>query len=199
MLPMFGGLFMRPIKPFSRPVLAVAATLLLAGPALAQNEPSRTRQIEEDASKVATSPLKDVGVVKDKIPQVLIDARTGTYALPAPLTCKTIFDAVDALDAELAPDLDAASTQIKSGMSATEIGETVVHGLTPLRSWVRKLSGAEKNANEVQAAIMAGSIRRGYLKGVGLGMNCKPPAAPLGVSLPVSTPTLTAKPKPKKH
>jgi hypothetical protein len=198
---MFGGLFMRPIKPFSRPVLAVAATLLLAGPALAQNEPSRTRQIEEDASKVATSPLKDVGVVKDKIPQVLIDARTGTYVLPAPLTCKTIFDAVDALDAELAPDLDAASTQIKSGMSATEIGETVVHGLTPLRSWVRKLSGAEKNANEVQAAIMAGSIRRGYLKGVGLGMNCKPPAAPLGVSLPVPTPTPTAKPKPKpkKH
>jgi hypothetical protein len=198
---MFGGLFMRPIKPFSRPVLAVAATLLLAGPALAQNEPSRTRQIEEDASKVATSPLKDVGVVKDNIPQVLIDARTGTYVLPAPLTCKTIFDAVDALDAELAPDLDAASTQIKSGMSATEIGETVVHGLTPLRSWVRKLSGAEKNANEVQAAIMAGSIRRGYLKGVGLGMNCKPPAAPLGVSLPVPTPTPTAKPKPKpkKH
>ena len=32
-------------------------------------------------------------------------------------------------------------------MSATEIGETVVHGLTPLRSWVRKLSGAEKNAD----------------------------------------------------
>jgi hypothetical protein len=189
------------MRPISQPALAVIATLLLATPALAQTEPSKTQQVEEGASKVVTAPLKDVGVVKDKIPQVLIDARTGTYVLPAPLTCKTIFDAVDALDAELAPDLDAASTQIKSGMSATEIGETVVHGLTPLRSWVRKLSGAEKNANEVQAAIMAGSIRRGYLKGVGLGMNCKPPAAPLGVSLPVPTPTPTAKPKPKpkKH
>ena len=66
---------MRPIKPFSQPVLAVAATLLLATPALAQTEPSKTKQIEEDASKVATSPLKDVGVVKDKIPQVLIEAR----------------------------------------------------------------------------------------------------------------------------
>ena len=158
--------------------LAVAAALLLASPALAQTEPSRTQQIEQDASKVAKSPLKDVGVVKDKIPRVLIDARTATYALPSPLTCKTLFDAVDALDAELAPDLDAPSTQIKSGMSATEIGETVVHGLTPLRSWVRKLSGAEKNANEVQAAIMAGSVRRGYLKGVGMRMNCAPPAAP---------------------
>jgi hypothetical protein len=195
------------MKPFSQRsfachvVGAALASSLITTTVHAQTEPSKARQIEEDASKVASSPLKDVGVVKDKIPQVLIDARTGTYVLPSPLTCKTIFDAVDALDAELAPDLDAASTQIKSGMSATEIGETVVHGLTPLRSWVRKLSGAEKNANEVQAAIMAGSIRRGYLKGVGLGMSCKPPAAPLGVTLPVSAPTPTAKPKPKpkKH
>ena len=195
---------MRPIKPFPRPLLAAplvcAATLLLAGPALAQTEPSKTQQIEQDAATVAKSPLKDVGVVKDKIPQILIDARKDTYVLPTPLTCKTLFDAVDALDAELAPDLDADSTRIKTGMSATEIGETVVHGLTPLRSWVRKLSGAEKNANEVQAAIMAGSIRRGYLKGVGLGMGCKPPAAPLGVTLPAAAKPLS-KPaaKPKKH
>jgi hypothetical protein len=191
---------MRPIISSALAAPLVGATaFLLATSVLAQTaEPSRARQIEEDASKVATSPLKDVGVVKDKIPQVLIDARTGTYILPSPLTCETIFDAVDALDAELAPDLDAESTQIRSGMSATEIGETVVHGLTPLRSWVRKLSGAEKNANEVQAAIVAGSVRRGYLKGIGLQMGCKPPAAPLGVTLPAAAP-VKAKPKPKKR
>jgi hypothetical protein len=187
---------MRSITLLSRTALAAAATLILAEPALAQTEPSRTKQIEDDASKVATSPLKDVGVIREKIPQVLIDARTGTYVLPSPLTCATIFDAVDALDAELAPDLDQDSTQLKSGMSATEIGETVVHGLMPMRSWIRKLSGAEKNANEVQAAIVAGSVRRGYLKGVGLQMHCKPPAAPLGVTLPAATP---AKAKPKKR
>ncbi|MBO9710329.1 MAG: hypothetical protein J7521_19165 [Caulobacter sp.] len=188
---------MRPI--FPRLILTLALAGLTA-PALAQSQaddPSKTRQIEEDASKVATAPLKDVGVIKDKIPQVLIDARTATYALPSPLTCKTIFDAVDALNAELAPDLDAASTQIKSGMSAGEIGETVVHGLMPMRSWVRKLSGAEKNANEVEAAIVAGSVRRGYLKGVGLQMGCKPPAAPLGISLPASPKAAPAATKPR--
>ena len=184
---------MRPTKLFS---LAAVATLLSASSALAQTtETSKTQQIEQDAATVAKSPLKDVGVVKDKIPQVLIDARTATYALPSPLTCKTIFEAIDALNAELAPDLDNPSTQIKSGMSATEIGETVVHGLTPLRSWVRKLSGAEKNANEVQAAIMAGAIRRGYLKGVGLERGCQPPAAPLGVTLPEAAAKPAAKPK----
>lgn len=181
----------RPLAP------AVLAALLTATPALTQtSEPSKTQQIEEGATTVAKSPLKDVGVIKDQIPQVLIDARKDAYALPSPLSCKTIFDAVDALDAELQPDLDAESTRLKTGMSATEIGETIIHGLTPLRSWVRKLSGAEKNANEVQAAILAGSIRRGYLKGVGLQMRCKPPAAPLGVTLPAA-----AKPaaKPKKR
>ena len=186
---------MRPTKSF-RPSIIAAAILLLTSPAVAQTtEPSRTQQIEQEAATAAKSPLKDVGVVKDKIPQVLIDARTGTYVLPSPLTCKTIFDAVDALDAELAPDLDAPSTQIKSGMSATEIGETVVHGLTPLRSWVRKLSGAEKNDNAVQAAILAGSVRRGYLKGIGLERGCQPPAAPLGVTLPATA----ASAKPKKR
>ncbi|MFZ0268653.1 hypothetical protein [Caulobacter sp.] len=181
-------------------ILAVAATLLLASPALAQTEPepepSRARQIGEGASKVASSPFRDAGMIKEKIPSVLIEARTATYALPSPLTCRTIFDAVDALDGELAPDLDAASTQIKSGMSATELGETVIHGLIPMRSWIRKLSGAEKNANEVQAAILAGSIRRGYLKGLGLQMKCRPPAAPLGVHLPTKA---KAKAKPKKR
>ena len=191
---------MRSTKPFRPSTLAAASIFLLAPPALAQTtEPSKTRQIEQDATTVAKSPLKDVGVVKDKIPQVLLDARASAYALPSPLTCETIFTAVDALDAVLAPDLDNPETQVKSGMSAAEIGETVVHGLTPLRSWVRKLSGAEKNDNEVRQAVLAGSVRRGYLKGLGLQRDCKPPAAPLGVTLP--TPTLTstpAKPKPKK-
>lgn len=185
---------MRPTKSFP----LVVAALLLASPVLAQTEPSKTQQVEQDAASVAKAPLKDVGVVKDKIPQVLIDARTATYALPSPLTCQTIFDAVDALNAELAPDLDNPSTQIKTGMSATEIGETVVHGLMPMRSWVRKLSGAEKNDNAVQAAILAGSIRRGYLKGIGLERGCKPPAAPLGVTPPAAA---SAKPtaKPRKR
>jgi hypothetical protein len=193
---------MRSTKPFHAPILAAASILLVAPPALAQtNEPTRTQQLEQDATTVAKSPLKDVGVIKDKIPPVLLDARASAYALPSPLTCETIFAAVDALDAVLAPDLDNPETQVKSGMSATEIGETVVHSLTPLRSWVRKLSGAEKNDNEVRQAVLAGSVRRGYLKGVGLQRGCKPPAAPLGVTLPAPPPapaTAPAKPKPKK-
>jgi len=48
----------------------------------------------------------------------------------------------------------------------------------PLRSWVRRLSGAEQRSREVLAAIQAGRLRRAYLKGVGMQRNCAPPAAP---------------------
>jgi len=46
-----------------------------------------------------------------------------------------------------------------------------------MRSWIRKLSGAERRDREVQEAIAAGIARRTYLKGVGEARGCKPPAA----------------------
>jgi len=51
--------------------------------------------------------------------------------------------------------------------------------IVPYRSWVRKLSGAERYSREVVAAIAAGSIRRSFLKGVGHASGCQAPAAPL--------------------
>lgn len=47
-----------------------------------------------------------------------------------------------------------------------------------MRSWVRKLTGAEKYAREVEASIAAGTIRRSYLKGLGQAAGCEAPAAP---------------------
>lgn len=51
-------------------------------------------------------------------------------------------------------------------------------GIVPFRGWVRKLSGAERYAKEVAAAITAGTIRRAYLKGLGQAAGCAAPAAP---------------------
>lgn len=43
---------------------------------------------------------------------------------------------------------------------------------------MRKLTGAERYAKEVSAAIAAGTIRRAYLKGIGQAAGCAAPAAP---------------------
>ena len=53
-------------------------------------------------------------------------------------------------------------------------------GVVPFRGWVRKLSGADRYSREVAAAIAAGTIRRGFLKGLGAAAACSPPAAPRG-------------------
>jgi hypothetical protein len=48
----------------------------------------------------------------------------------------------------------------------------------PFRGWVRKLSGAEAHDKLVQSAIIAGNVRRGYLKGLGEARGCPPPGTP---------------------
>jgi hypothetical protein len=170
--------------------LACAATRVLAQagepPPLVKAEPSRVEQAKDEAAKVASSPLKDANIVRTKIPPILQQAAQGPYALPAPLTCKSLGDAIAALDEVLEADLDAAETPGASrfDISPGAMAESFVHGLTPMRSWLRKLSGAEKADAQVQHAIFAGSVRRAYLKGVGLQRGCPVPAAPRGVAAP---------------
>ena len=48
----------------------------------------------------------------------------------------------------------------------------------PFRGWVRKLTGAEQHDKLVQSAIVAGGVRRAYLKGLGEARGCNPPATP---------------------
>ena len=49
------------------------------------------------------------------------------------------------------------------GMTCEGCAEAVrrtVEGMVPFRSWVRKLTGAEKHSKEVAASIIAGGVRR---------------------------------------
>ena len=44
--------------------------------------------------------------------------------------------------------------------------------VVPFRSWVRKLTGAEKHSKHVAAAIAAGTVRRAFLKGLRVARGC---------------------------
>ncbi|MBY0491557.1 MAG: hypothetical protein K2R93_17095, partial [Gemmatimonadaceae bacterium] len=56
--------------------------------------------------------------------------------------------------------------------TVTSTVNTVVDGVIPFRSWVRKLSGAERHSKAVTAAIAAGTMRRPYLKGWARAQGC---------------------------
>jgi hypothetical protein len=94
------------------------------------------------------------------------------------------------LDAALGPDLDTPPATAQAGLiergvdtvGSAAMGslQTAADGVLPFRTWVRKLTGAERYSKQVAAAITAGSIRRAYLKGLGTAAGCEAPAAPKG-------------------
>ena len=193
---------MPPNKPSLRLLCASVTALLVAGcdsAPKAPELPSVPAMVEVDrvdadsdvtnrVGQAAITPLSDLNVVQEKIPEVLRHAKkVGPYAQPDKLECAIVQDEINRLTAALGPDVDDPNTKDKlslldRGTDAAEdygVGfvRRTVEGLVPFRSWVRKLTGAEKHSKEVAASIIAGGVRRAYLKGVRKGMGCPVPAA----------------------
>ncbi len=140
----------------------------------------------KDKSKISeavTVPLNDLNLVHEKIPPVLRAALKHPYALPDELNCLALSGEVSQLDEELGPDLDATETSdnpslIERGINeATKAAVGVIRETTesviPFRSWIRKLSGAERYSKKVASAIAAGIIRRAFLKGLMVSQSCQ--------------------------
>lgn len=166
---------------------AVTAALLSLG-AAAQAADRGEMQAKDTFRDAALAPLEDLNLKQQGIPDVLSRARSDPYDLAGLSRCEPIAAEIGRLDAALGPDLDEApapdtrTRAQKVGGAIKDAGISEVRsessGLLPFRGWVRKLTGAARHDKKVQAAIRAGEIRRGYLKGVGMRMNCAPPAAP---------------------
>lgn len=137
-----------------------------------------------DSNKVtsaATTPLSDLNVVRADIPEVLKAAAAAPYAPPADASCAGIAGGIKALDEVLGPDLDAPRTDGNVGLlergedAATGALKRTAEGVIPFRGWVRKLTGAERYARQVSAAITAGGVRRGFLRGLAAAKACAAP------------------------
>lgn len=167
--------------------LPALAVLALASPALAQTDPG-TLQQHDTFRDAATAPLEDLNLKQKSIPPVLARAVADPYDLTGLTRCEPIAAEVGRLDAALGPDLDEApppdtrSRGKKVADAAYGAGVEGVRDTTrdvlPFRGWIRKLTGAAKHDRAIAKAIQSGGVRRGYLKGVGMRMNCAPPAAP---------------------
>jgi hypothetical protein len=166
-----------------RRTLACAAALAL-GAASAGVRADTAVPATGAAGRAVATPLQDVNVVRSKIPPVLLSALNAPYATPTDRGCDALGAEVRALDVALGADLDAppatAPGAVESG--AGDLLRGAAEGVIPFRSWVRKLSGAERNAREVASAVAAGTVRRAYLKGLGQASGCAAPAAPAAAS-----------------
>lgn len=154
--------------------LALAAT---ATPALARGQDQPASSREPDAQDVAMTPLNDLNLSKDAIPPVLLAASSDPYASTGLTRCSAIQAAIGELDAVLGPDMDVSVTDADR-LSTGRVAKSVVASFIPFRGVLRELSGAAGHERAYEAAIYAGSVRRGFLKGLGQQKGCDYPARP---------------------
>ncbi|AMK25028.1 MULTISPECIES: hypothetical protein [unclassified Sphingobium] len=160
----------------------VAAPLLFSTAAPAQVQEKKDDTLKK-AGSIATQPARDVGIDKDKIPQVLQRAVEDPYGRPASRSCKNLKAALDELNAVLGPDFTVGqkANENRTGKIAEAVGKTIVNSIIPFRGLVREISGAAPAERRLEAAVTAGIARRGYLRGIAAERGCKimsPPPTP---------------------
>ena len=155
--------------------LMVSALALLAAPALAQPADKPITKKDVGAVDVATTPITDLNIRKEEIPQVLLTAQTKPYDTANLGRCSQIAAAVGELDGILGDDIDLPQTEGRR-VSPGRVAQSVVGSFIPFRGVVREISGANAQQRQLQAAIQAGVARRAFLKGVGQAKGCRYPA-----------------------
>lgn len=132
------------------------------------------------AFSAALTPLEDIGLRKRKIPEILKMLSNNPYQTPAKITCDGVKQELADLTVILGPDYDEAR---KKQMALSAQDQMIEDGgnmlsdafvglvksqtdIIPLRSIVRRLTGANSHEKKVAQAVEAGKLRRAYLKGM---------------------------------
>ncbi|HEX3487291.1 MAG TPA: hypothetical protein VHT51_19700 [Micropepsaceae bacterium] len=139
--------------------------------------------VQSDLKSVLTQPFNDFNFVRSEIPEKLQHVAESSYAQPGSWACKDIDSEIVELDQILGADIDkhvsgtgAASEPIIGVENATRTARNAARGAAtswiPFRGFVRELTGAERHARAAREAILAGMLRRAYLKGLRESLAC---------------------------
>jgi hypothetical protein len=164
------------------PVLLLGLGACSSMPGLPRMELNRAQADQGSATfrqgvgMAATAPLDDLNLRRQEVPEALISARHAPYATASLRRCSEIIAGIDDLDQALGPDVDQSvpgdGVGDQAANAALDMVRDTATDFIPLRSWVRRLSGAAAHDREVQAAIRAGLVRRGFLKGIAHQRRC---------------------------
>jgi hypothetical protein len=132
-------------------------------------------EVRKKSVEIGTQPVRDVGVVKREIPPILIKARQEPYSLKGLKTCKQLAGEVENLNAVLGADYTVGNEvkENRAGKLAEAGGKTVINSIIPFRSLVREVTGAAPADRRLNAALDAGTARRGFLRGVQAQRGCR--------------------------
>ncbi len=159
--------------------------VILATPLAAQDDDEVVRGRGPDAIDVASTPITDLNLTRDEIPDVLKLAAVSPYDNAGLSGCKEIGAEIAGLDRVLGDDLDIDTGQ-RRDITIGKIAKSAVSSFIPFRGIIRELSGAADHQRDFQEAIFAGAVRRGYLKGLGEQKGCPYPARPAFIKVEVA-------------
>jgi len=172
-------------------IAALAFLTLTAGCASRpEGEDQRRGANDGSLSHAAATPLRDVGIIRPDVPDML---RTLNYPYKTDTVardCPAILVEIGRLDAILGVEsYQPGQEQHLAARISGQAGDYAVGAvagaaadLVPYRSFVRRLSGASAAERRAAAAYAMGETRRSFLRGYGLALNCPgvTPAPPPG-------------------
>lgn len=160
----------------------VSLALLLAACASAPKESGETRMLESQANLegVLTQPLNDFNLTRVEIPAELERLGTAPYGPPGGMSCGDLTREIVNLDRLVGPDIEgqtgsadkAIISEENAAKAARDAARDAASSWIPLRGIIRQLTGAERHAQALKEAILAGMVRRAYIKGLRDGQHC---------------------------
>lgn len=148
---------------------------LLETAALAQDGAQQDSTLEAAGNKV-TEPFDG-----KEVPQKLKDIQDDPYSLGGMRNCSALIAEVRELNDVLGPDVNEKvnkSLAKKREETAGRVAGSAVGSIIPFGGIIGEVTGANAERRRYNTAVYAGTVRRGFLKGVGRERGCKAPARP---------------------
>lgn len=152
-----------------------AAALMLPLAAQAQQGAPEESTIKDTANSVA-EPFDG-----KEVPPKLLAIQSDPYSLAGLGKCAAIVKEVSELNEVLGADVNEQVDKDRAKKreeTAGRVAGTVAGGVIPFRGLIGEVTGANAERRRYALAVYAGTVRRGFLKGVGLERGCKAPARP---------------------
>lgn len=159
-----------------RPILAAIFSLVTLAACATRPMPQPGQ--EGGLDRAVGQPFRDLSLIREVAPDALQRAAAAPYDKASLTDCAAAQAAVAELDAALGPDL--APDAKTAGFTAQGLAGDLIGGAIglPFRGVVRKVSGAEARELALRAAVVAGMVRRGFIKGRMDVTGCPLPPAP---------------------
>ncbi len=160
----------------TRTLFALAASLLFGVmPAQAQQGAPEESTIKDTANSVA-EPFDG-----KEVPAKLLAIQGDPYSLAGLGKCASIVREIGELDSVLGPDVNEQADKNRAQKreeTAGRVAGSVAGSIIPFRGLIGEVTGANAERRRYALAVYAGTVRRGFLKGIGLERGCKAPARP---------------------